>query len=84
MRFISNNAHLHAPPPPGVLVKLCYPYPRGVSEPAIYIEPTIVTTNYDEETSGGGGADGDGGGSKKKPSVRAHKLANSLDLSVSQ
>ena len=35
--------------PSGVLVQLCYPYPRAVSEPAVYEDANVVTTGLTDE-----------------------------------
>lgn len=58
----------------GVLVQLLYPYPRGVSEPAIYFEATEVDVAISEVEN-----------TQKQvaKSNKASKLMNSLDFSVS-
>ena len=33
----------------GILVQLCYPYPRAVSEPAVYEDANVVTTGLTDE-----------------------------------
>lgn len=65
---------LFAVTPTGVLVQLRYPYPRGVSEPAIYFEANEVDVSISEIEN------------QQKAvakSNKSSKLLNSLDFSVS-
>ena len=52
-------------------MQLLCPYPRGVSEPAIYLEANVVSNIVEEADV------------QQKPDSRASKFVNSLDLSVS-
>ena len=59
----------------GVLVQLRYPYPRGVSEPSIYLDANVLSDAECAEIE-----------AKQKPapkSNKASKFTTSLDLSVS-
>ena len=58
----------------GVLVQLRFPYPRGVSEPAIYLEANVVSDAV---------AEADAQQLKPPNKGSSSKLLNSLDLSVS-
>ena len=58
----------------GVLVQLCYPYPRGVSEPAIYFEANEVDVAISEIENEQKAA---------AKSNKASKFMSSLDFSVS-
>lgn len=58
----------------GVLVQLKYPYPRGVSEPAIYLDANVLTDVDPAEFE-----------AMQKPSTKASKatkFTNSLDFSI--
>ncbi len=57
------------------MVQLKYPYPRGVSEPAIYLDANVLTDVDPAEFE-----------AMQKPSTKASKatkFTNSLDFSVS-